>query len=112
MTFLNWHECGLDLCGRSSKSIRGTTLYFVKPHAPLSLGRYPGEQLASRSQAKRIMARFHDFAEVILDFDGVSDIGQAFADEIFRVFKNEHPDTFLMAANANENIERMIKYVQ
>jgi hypothetical protein len=68
--------------------------------------------LVSRSQAKRILARFTDFSEVILDFTGVNDVGQPFADEIFRVFRIDHPDTFLMAANANENITRMIEYVQ
>lgn len=91
---------------------QGSDIYFRKTHVPVSLGRYPGEQLVSRSQAKRILARFPDFSEVILDFTGVSDIGQAFADEVFRVFQNEHPETFLVAIGTNENIERMIKYVK
>jgi anti-sigma regulatory factor (Ser/Thr protein kinase) len=91
---------------------QGDDVYFRKTHVPISLGRYPGEQLVSRSQAKRILARFTDFSEVILDFAGVSDIGQAFADEIFRVFKNDHPQTRLYATGTNENIDKMIKYVQ
>ena len=91
---------------------QGEDIYFRKTHVPIALGRYPGEQLVSRSQAKRILTRFPDFAEVILDFGGVNEIGQPFADEIFRVFKNEHPGTMLVAANTNEQIERMIKYVQ
>ena len=91
---------------------QGENIYFRRTHVPISLGRYPGEQLVSRSQAKRILARFSDFSEVILDFTGVDDIGQGFADEIFRVFKNDHPKTLLMAHNANKNVERMIKYVQ
>jgi anti-sigma regulatory factor (Ser/Thr protein kinase) len=91
---------------------QGDDIYFRKTHVPVSLGRYPGEQLVSRSQAKRILARFPDFSEVILDFYGVNEIGQAFADEIFRVFKNEHPDTTLVATGTNENINRMIQYVQ
>jgi anti-sigma regulatory factor (Ser/Thr protein kinase) len=91
---------------------QGDNIYFRKTHIPISLGRYPGEQLVSRSQAKRILARFPDFSEVILDFSGVNEIGQAFADEIFRVFKNEHPDTDLFATNTNDNIDRMIQHVQ
>lgn len=91
---------------------QGEDIYFRKTHVPVALGRYPGEQLVSRSQAKRILTRFTDFAEVILDFNGVGEIGQPFADEIFRVFKNEHPSTLLLAANSNEQIDRMIKYVQ
>jgi hypothetical protein len=91
---------------------QGEDIYFRKTHVPIKLGRYPGEQLVSRSQAKRILARFPDFSEVILDFSGVNDIGQAFADEIFRIFKSEHPGTELLAVHANENVRKMIDYVQ
>ena len=51
-----------------------------------------GEQLVSRSQAKRISARLDRFREVILSFEGVASIGPAFADELFRVFRSQHPD--------------------
>jgi anti-sigma regulatory factor (Ser/Thr protein kinase) len=91
---------------------QGKDIYFRKTHVPVALGRYPGEQLVSRSQAKRILARFTNFSEVILDFTGVNEIGQPFADEIFRVFENEHPGTPIYAVNTNENIYRMIRYVQ
>ena len=36
--------------------------------------------LVTRSQAKRVAQRFECFKRVELDFVGVSDIGQAFAD--------------------------------
>lgn len=91
---------------------QGDDIYFRKTHIPISLGRYPGEQLVSRSQAKRILTRITDFSEVILDFHGVNDIGQPFADEIFRVFRSQHPGTELFALNTNSNIEQMIEYVQ
>lgn len=85
---------------------------FTKTHIPLSLARYEGEQLVSRSQAKRIMARVADeFKEVILDFNGVSSIGQAFADEIFRVYKREHPNIKILPINESEEIRRMIENV-
>jgi anti-sigma regulatory factor (Ser/Thr protein kinase) len=91
---------------------QGDDIYFRKTHVPVFLGKYPGEQLVSRSQAKRVLARFTDFAEVMLDFTGVSEIGQPFADEIFRVFKTDHPDVKLVALGTNKNIEKMIQYVQ
>lgn len=91
---------------------QGEDIYFRKTHVPVSLGRYPGEQLVSRSQAKRILARFTDFSEVMLDFKEVNEIGQPFADEIFRVFKNEHPQVKVFTFNTNKNIDRMIQYVQ
>jgi hypothetical protein len=46
-----------------------------------------------------------------LDFKGVPTIGQAFADEIFRVFANEHPNVALRTANANSEVKRLIDRV-
>ncbi len=90
---------------------QGDTLRFRRTHVPLTLGRYPGEQLVSRSQAKRILTRFESFSEVLLDFDGVDEIGQAFADEIFRVFRSAHPNIALVAINASDSVKRMIERV-
>ena len=58
---------------------------------PLLLAQYEGEKLISRSQAKRVAHRFERFERVELDFAGVPDIGQAFADEMFRVFAKRIP---------------------
>ncbi|MDD3271409.1 MAG: DUF4325 domain-containing protein [Syntrophomonadaceae bacterium] len=85
---------------------------FQKTTVPLTLLQYEGEALVSRSQAKRLIARFDQFKEVILDFKGIEIIGQPFADEVFRVFKNEHPNTQLYPINTNEDIDRMIKHVK
>jgi hypothetical protein len=38
-------------------------------------------------------------------------IGQAFADEIFRIFQNDHPDVHLTVMPANPDVERMIAHV-
>ena len=65
----------------------------------------------SRSQAKRLCHRFEDFQEVELDFEGISEIGQGFAHEIFVVFQNEHPQTKLIALNTSEDVKRMIHHV-
>jgi len=90
---------------------QGDSWRFRKTHVPLKLAQYPGEQLISRSQAKRILARFDKFSEVYLDFQGVDEIGQAFADEIFRVFRIDHPDVKMAVSHANEAIEKMIEFV-
>ena len=67
------------------------------------------ESLVSRSQAKRLLARLDRFEEVVLDFDGINSIGQAFADEIFRVFQNEHPEVRLIPVNESPEVARMIR---
>ena len=90
---------------------QGDTYRFRKTHVPIKLGNYPGEQLVSRSQAKRVLARFDQFSEVMLDFEGVEDISQPFADEIFRVFRINHPDIAVYPVNANANVMKMIDYV-
>ena len=85
---------------------------FSKTHIPVRLARYKSEQLVSRSQAKRLLAQIHVFKEVLLDFEGVETIGQAFADEIFRVFQKEHPRTHLIPIRANAEVSNTIKHVQ
>jgi anti-sigma regulatory factor (Ser/Thr protein kinase) len=84
---------------------------FRRTHVPIALGKYPDEQLISRSQAKRILARFDQFEEVLLDFDGVQEIGPAFADEIFRVFHVDHPFIKITPIRANEGIRKTIDAV-
>ena len=89
---------------------QGADISFRKTHVPIKLGRYPGEQLVSRSQAKRVLARFDQFTEVMLDFEDVEDIGQPFADEVFRVFPLNHPETELLVVNTNENRKLLLAY--
>jgi len=85
---------------------------FTKTHVPVSLARYGDENLISRSQAKRLLTRFERFKEIILDFKGVDTIGQAFADEIFRVFQNQNPKIHLTPINTHDQIEKMISRVK
>lgn len=81
---------------------------FTKTAVPVRLAQYGDETLVSRSQAKRLLARFDRFKVVILDFSEVEAIGQAFADEVFRVFAKQHPGTEIVHLDANEAVERMI----
>ena len=84
---------------------------FYKTRIPVKLMEYEGELLLSRSQAKRLITRFDKFLEVILDFQGVTEIGQAFADEVFRVFRNMHPNVHLVPINCSPTVQRMIAYI-
>ncbi len=82
---------------------------FDKTKVPVFLATYGDENLISRSQAKRLLARFEKFKEIILDFKNVDMIGQAFADEIFRVFQSAHPTIKFHPVNTNEQVQRMIQ---
>jgi STAS-like domain of unknown function (DUF4325) len=81
---------------------------FSKTRVLLKLAQYGQDLLVSRSQARRILAQFEQFKEVFLDFLAVESIGQAFADEIFRVYATGHPELKLTVVNANEQVSRMI----
>jgi len=81
---------------------------FAKTIVPVKLGQYEGEKLVSRSQAKRLIFRFEKFRTVILDFTGVEEIGQAFSDEVFRVFQKAHPETTLVPENMTAAVKDMI----
>lgn len=63
----------------------------------------------SRSQARRILAGLEKFQIIMLDFDGVPMVGQAFADEIYRVFQNAHPDITIQEENMGEGVKFMIE---
>ena len=82
---------------------------FTKTLFSVTLAQFEGETLISRSQAKRLLARCNKFKEVVLDFTGVETIGQPFADEVFRVFNINHPETKLIPINTTDQVEKMIK---
>lgn len=81
---------------------------FAKTLVPVRLAQHEGEKLVSRSQAKRLYQRFERFRHVVLDFDGVAEIGQAFADELFRVFATAHPAVTLAPINMSTAVAQMV----
>jgi STAS-like domain of unknown function (DUF4325) len=81
---------------------------FTKTVIPVHLAQYGEDKLVSRSQAKRMLVRVDRFKTVVLNFEKVGSIGQAFADEIFRVFANAHPDIELIEINTTEPVRQMI----
>lgn len=71
-----------------------------------------GGLYVSRSQARRILAGLDKFKFIILDFNNVPLVGQAFADEVFRVFKIKHPDIRITPINMDKSVEFMINRVE
>jgi anti-sigma regulatory factor (Ser/Thr protein kinase) len=85
---------------------------FTKTVVPVKLMQYGDDNLVSRSQAKRLLSRFERFKVVVLDFSGVSSIGQAFADEVFRVFAAKHPEVEIAFIHSSSEVKRMISRAQ
>lgn len=86
-------------------------LNFNKTVVPVRLARVGSQNLVSRAQAKRLYAGFDKFNLVVLDFAEIDMIGQAFADELFRVFPATHPQVQLVHLNATDDVTKMINRV-
>jgi STAS-like domain of unknown function (DUF4325) len=102
---------------RSAKKVfaefsSGDDIGFTKTVVPVRLAQYGNDKLMSRSQAKRLLDRVDRFKTVLFDFSEVDTIGQAFADEIFRVFRNTHPNMKLHAIHASAEIKALVNRAQ
>jgi len=110
-------EVIMKLSNNTSRTVRQVMDEFTTPDEdhygftdtviPIKLAKQ-GDFLVSRSQAKRVLLRAESFRTVVFDFEGVDSIGQAFADEVFRVFHRRHPEVNLKVINANKSVQRMI----
>jgi anti-sigma regulatory factor (Ser/Thr protein kinase) len=81
---------------------------FTHTHLPVRLAKTGRENLISRSQAKRFLQRVGIFRDVVVDFSGIKEIGQAFADEIFRVFANAHPEIKITPVEMSPAVKMMV----
>jgi anti-sigma regulatory factor (Ser/Thr protein kinase) len=68
-----------------------------------------GSEFISRSEARRVTNGLERFGEAILDFRKVEEVGQGFADEVFRVWAAAHPETRLTPVNMNRGVTFMIE---
>ena len=84
---------------------------FFKTHIPIA-HMFPNGAPVSRSEARRLCHMISQFKEVVLDFQNVEEVGQAFVHELFVVWQNSSPAVKLEVINANESIQWMIKRVK
>lgn len=80
---------------------------FHTTEIPVRLAKLSSE-LVSRSQAKWVMDRATQFKTVILDFEGVLHVGQAFVEEVFRVFACKHPHIRIQTIGVAPEVGRML----
>jgi DNA-binding transcriptional ArsR family regulator len=66
----------------------------------------------SRSEAQQLLARLERFSTVVLDFKDVKEIGQAFADEVFRVWPSSHPNVSLEPINMSPMVTFMVDHAR
>ncbi len=82
---------------------------FEKTDVFVKLAKLEEEAYISRSQARRLLLGLEKFKTVILDFSDVRTVGQGFVDEVFRVYKNTHPEVEISYIKANEDVDFMIR---
>lgn len=93
-----------------SHSRDGQGYAFERTQLPLAL--LAGQELLlSRADARRVSARLPRFGIAELDFGGVAAIGHGFADELFRVFRREHPQVELQAKKMAPAVSAMVASV-
>lgn len=80
---------------------------FDKTHVYIKLYT-AGTIYISRSQARRLLTNLDKFKVIVLNFEGIKTIGQAFADEVFRVFTTRHPSIEIKPINTNDAVSFMI----
>ncbi len=68
--------------------------------------------LASRAEARRAAARLAQFEHAEINFDGVTDVGHGFADELFRVFSGDHPGVELQATGMSPAVQAVVAGVR
>jgi anti-sigma regulatory factor (Ser/Thr protein kinase)/biotin operon repressor len=68
-----------------------------------------GRDFLSRSEAKRLLHGLERFHHVVLDFRGVPGVGQAFADEVFRVWARAHPGSLLEPVEMNDDVRFFVE---
>lgn len=85
------------------------TSAFDKTHILVQLSLSGEDRFVSRSQAKRILVGLDKFNHIILDFRGIKAVGQAFVDEVFRIFQDQHPAITIDSVGTNEEVQFMIQ---
>lgn len=91
-----------------SHSASGTDYGFERTAVSLRLMADASEGMESRAQARRVAARLEQFKRATIDFDGVAHIGHSFADELFRVWPQQHPGLNLWPVNMGRDVAATI----
>ena len=65
----------------------------------------------ARSHARRVLKDAEGCKELVIDFRGIEFMGQGFADEVFRVFQEEHPEIKITTLHASTSMLAMIRHL-
>ena len=86
----------------------GLSLGFERTVVPLRLMAGELHTLASRAQARRVGAGLERFRRAEIDFTGIAEVGHGFADELFRVYQNAHPELQLVPLHMSPPVRELV----
>ena len=95
-----------------AQSHSGTGYDFTRTRVPLQLLAGESVALASRADARRVASGLQKFSHAEIDFEGISEVGHGFADELFRVFGRSQPALELVAVGMAPRVAAMVGSVQ
>lgn len=81
---------------------------FAVTSIPVSVAAATGS-FVTRSAARELLADKQQFQVIILDFSNVENIGQGFADEVFRVYQGQHPTVRIEPVQMNEQVAFLVE---
>lgn len=94
---------------RKYTNVKGGGVYgFDKTDIRVKLYALGGVHI-SRSQARRILSGLEKFDIIVMDYKNVPTVGQAFADEVYRVFKNKYSKIDIKNENMNEAVRFIVE---
>lgn len=65
----------------------------------------------ARSHARRVLKDAEGYKELVIDFRGIEFMGSGFADEVFRVFQEAHPEIKITPLHASTSMLAMIRHL-
>ncbi len=65
----------------------------------------------ARSHARTVLKDAEGYKELVIDFRGIEFMGRGFADEVFRVFQEEHPEIKITPLHASTSMLAMIRHL-
>lgn len=89
-------------------SADGAGYGFERTTVPLQLLVGQACGLESRAQAKRVASRLQSFRHAEIDFTGIAEVGHGFADELFRVFRMQHPTLQMQPVGMSPQVAAMV----
>ena len=66
-------------------------------------------QPISRSQAREVLKEAGAFEALVIDYEHIALVGQAFADEVYRVFQRAHPVITIENQNMGKEARFMVQ---